>query len=382
MKSQGKVFVGISGGVDSSVSAALLKQAGYNVTGVFIKVWQPDWLECTWREERRDAMRVAAHLDIPFVTLDLEKEYKKEVVDYMIEEYKAGRTPNPDVMCNKFVKFGGIYDWAMKQGADFVATGHYARVRVIPAKAGIQDYVPNPNLSRNTLDSRFRGNDTNEKGFLLTGKDPNKDQSYFLWTLTKQQLPHIFFPIGHLTKPEVRKLATKFKLPTAEKKDSQGLCFIGMVDMKEFLSHYIDKKDGKVLDMQGNVTGRHEGAFLFTIGERHGFIIDKKTPNDAPLFVVSKNIAENTITVSEKTTEGDLPLAKSKVILREINWNQDDIKIGVKLSARSRYREDLQEIILVDKNTVEFTHPQSTLSSGQSLVIYDGDICLGGGVIE
>src|SRR3990167_10752607 len=189
-----KVLVGLSGGVDSSVAAALLKKDGYDVTGIFIKVWQADFLPCTWREERRDAMRVAAHLDIPFLTLDLEKEYKKEVVDYMIHEYGAGRVPNPDVMCNKHVKFGAFLDFAKKQGADFVATGHYAR-------------------NEKQHDGRFH---------LLAGLDKEKDQSYFLWMLTQTELAHVLFPVGRLQKSEVRFLAKKFGLPNAEKRDSQG----------------------------------------------------------------------------------------------------------------------------------------------------------------
>ncbi len=348
-----RVFIGMSGGVDSSVSAALLKQAGYDVTGVFIKVWQPDWLECTWREERRDAMRVAAQLEIPFITLNLEKEYKKEVVDYMISEYKVGRTPNPDVMCNAHVKFGAFYDWAMRQGADFVATGHYAQINSKLAS----DYS------------------------LCAGIDSNKDQSYFLWTLKKEQLPHIIFPIGHLTKPEVRELAKKFKLPTAEKKDSQGLCFIGMIDMKEFLSHYIETKEGNVMNEKSEVIGKHQGAMFFTIGERHGFTITKKTSNDERYYVISKNIGANTITVSNKNVEGNLPQARTRVSLQEVNWNQGDAPIGKQLQARSRYREQLQNITLIDEKTVEFADPQNTISSGQSLVIYDVDVCLGGGVI-
>lgn len=347
-----RVFVGLSGGVDSSVSAALLKKAGYDVTGVFIKVWQPEWLACTWKEERRDAMRVAAHLGIPFVTLDLEKEYKEEVVDYMIAEYKAGRTPNPDVMCNKTIKFGAFYDWAMKQGADFVATGHYSLICKIDARSQLK-----------------------------VSTDINKDQTYFLWTLKQEQLKNILFPIGHLTKPDVRELAKKFKLPTAEKKDSQGICFIGMVDMKTFLSHYIDTKQGDVLDEKGKIIGVHSGAVLFTIGERHGFTITKKTPNDEPYYVIAKNVEDNTIIVSNKNTKGDLPNAKSMITLKDINWNQGKVPIGKKLMARARYREHLQEIRLSDEKTVEFFRPQSTISSGQSIVVYDGDICLGGGVI-
>ena len=352
-KTKGRVFVGMSGGVDSSVSAALLKKAGYDVTGVFIKVWQPEWLEgtstCTWREDRLDAMRVAVKLGIPFITIDLEKEYKKEVVDYMISEYKAGRTPNPDVMCNRFVKFGGFYDWAMKQGADFVATGHYCQIK---------------------------------DGQLAMADDANKDQSYFLWTIKSAQIPHILFPVGNIEKPEVRKLAKKFDLPTAEKKDSQGLCFIGKIDVKEFLSHYIPQKKGDVLNEQGKVIGYHDGAFFYTIGERHGFIITKKTPTDEPYYVVSKDIKKNTITVSHKNKGGELLGAKKQVKLENLNWiNRKAPEPGKTLLARSRYRQGLEKI-RIDNNIVTFLKPQSTISPGQSLVIYDGKVCLGGGIIS
>ena len=352
-----RVFVGMSGGVDSSVSAVLLKKDGYDVTGVFIKVWQPDWLMCTWREDRRDAMRVAACLDIPFVTLDLEKEYKKDVVDYMISEYKVGRTPNPDVMCNRYVKFGGFFSWAMGQGADYVATGHYAQV-----------------LKRlsNVLDDRFK---------LVVSTDKNKDQTYFLWTLTQDQLSKTLFPVGDLEKLEVRKLARKFRLPNAEKKDSQGLCFIGKIDVKEFLSHYITPKKGVVLDIHGQTVGKHNGAFFYTIGERHGFLITKKTSDDKPLYVVAKNIAANTITVSHKTADGELPSVKTEIILKDMNWNQDIVPMNKNLQVRSRYRESLQDARLSGSDAVIFKKPQSTLSSGQSLVVYDGEVCLGGGII-
>lgn len=338
----------MSGGVDSSVSAALLKKAGYDVTGVFIKVWQPDWITCTWKEDRLDAMRVAAKLEIPFITLDLEKEYKEEVVDYMIREYKAGRTPNPDVMCNRFVKFGGFFNWAMKQGADFVATGHYAQIK---------------------------------GGKLIAGEDSNKDQTYFLWTLTQEQISKTLFPVGNIEKPEVRKLAKKFNLPNAEKKDSQGLCFIGKIDIKDFLSHYMESKKGNVLNEKGEVIGEHDGAFFFTIGERHGFTITEKTPHDEPYYVISKDIEKNTITVANKNVEGNLPNGISKITLTEVNWNQGEALTGKKLTGRTRYRAELQEITFTDEKTVTFSTPQSTISPGQSLVIYDGNVCLGGGVI-
>jgi tRNA-specific 2-thiouridylase len=339
-----KVYIGMSGGVDSSVSAALLKKEGYKVIGVFIKVWQPEWINCTWKEDRLDAMRVAARLDIPFITLNLEKEYKEEVVDYMIDEYRRGRTPNPDVMCNRSVKFGGFYNWAMKQGADFVATGHYV---------------------------------ISKDGQLIAGKDKNKDQSYFLWTLTKEQIAKTLFPVGNIEKPEARRLAKKFNLPNAEKKDSQGLCFIGKIDVKDFLSHYIESKKGNVLNESGEIIGEHDGAFFFTIGERHGYTITKKTPNDEPYYIVSKDIINNTITVANKINNG-----KTSITLSNINWNQGKAIINRNLKARSRYRAPLQGIKFINENTVEFKEPQATLSSGQSLVLYDGDVCLGGGIID
>lgn len=345
----GKVYVGMSGGVDSSVSASILKQNGFDVVGVFIKVWQPDWINCTWKEDRIDAMRVAAALDIPFITLDLEKEYKQGVVDYMIDEYKKGRTPNPDVMCNRYVKFGGFYDWAMKNGADFVATGHYAQV----------------------ID-----------GNLVAGNDKNKDQTYFLWTLTKKQLSKTIFPVGNMEKTQVRKLAKDFDLPNAEKKDSQGLCFIGKIDIKEFLSHYIKPKIGNVLDENGKTIGEHNGAFFFTIGERHGFNLNIKTPNDKPYYVISKDIEKNTITVANKDENGSLPNNINTIKLSNINWNQGHPIINKTLLARSRYRDSLERIKFIDENTVVFEKPQYTLSEGQSLVFYDKDICLGGGIIE
>ena len=267
-----KVFVGLSGGVDSAVSATLLKKQGYEVVGVFIKTWHPDFLECNEEDERRDAMRVAAFLDIPFLTFDLADVYKKEVADYMIREYKEGRTPNPDVMCNKEVKFGTFLKKAISMGADCVATGHYARV-LSPCEGGVPE----------------------GRGGLLKGKDPSKDQSYFLWTLKQEQLERIVFPIGNLKKTEVRKLAKKFNLPVAEKKDSQGICFLGAVDLKEFLKHYIKFKKGKVCDEKGEVIGHHEGAVFYTLGERHGFTITKKKSTDGPYYIVGKDIKKNTL---------------------------------------------------------------------------------------
>lgn len=361
MKSQAnkkRVFIGMSGGVDSSVSAALLKKAGYEVTGVFIKVWQPDWLVCNWKEDRRDAMRVAAHLGISFLTLNLEKEYKQEVFDYMIREYKAGLTPNPDVMCNKSVKFGAFYNWAIGQGANFVATGHYSQIR--------QD---------------DNGSD------LIVSSDSNKDQTYFIWNLKQEQLKHILFPIGHLVKTEVRKYAKKFRLPNADKKDSQGLCFIGNIDMKEFLSHYIKTKEGNVLNIKGEVIGKHPGALLFTIGERHGFNIIKKTPNDTAYYIIGKDIENNTITVgktneTKESANNDSPI----VVILETNWINKVPIVGKEYLARTRYRQ-IPEIVTcteVTNNTASFKFMDEIkyITPGQSLVLYNDNVCLGGGVIQ
>lgn len=356
-----KVFVGMSGGVDSSVSAALLKKEGYDVTGVFIKVWQPDFLPCSWKEERRDAMRVAAHLDIPFITLDLEKEYKQGVVDHMIEEYKKGRTPNPDVMCNRHVKFGGFFDWAMSQGARYVATGHYARSCVIPAASQAGTHAS-----------------------LLKGNDDNKDQSYFLWTLSKDKLSKTLFPVGNIEKPEVRKLAAKFKLPNADKKDSQGLCFVGKVDMKEFLKHYIEEKPGDVLNVEGKVIGHHEGSLFYTLGERHGFTITEKTPDDKPYFVIAKNTEKNTITVSNDKYENEE--RHNKITIKDTNWISEIPYKEKNYQAKVRYRGKPHQVTIDIKSDTEaeiiFPDSADIIASGQSIVIYDDEICIGGGIVK
>jgi tRNA-specific 2-thiouridylase len=336
--------------VDSSTSAAILKQEGYDVTGVFIKVWQPDFLPCTWKEDRLDAMRVAAHLDIPFITMDFAEEYKRDVVDYMIREYKAGRTPNPDVMCNKYIKFGAFYREARMRGADFVATGHYART---------------------------------DGAHLLTSADKEKDQSYFLWTLSGAELSHIFFPVGGYEKKDVRVLAEKFKLPTAKKKDSQGLCFVGKLDMKDFLKEFIPPKEGQVLSESGEVVGRHEGAWFYTIGQRHGFDIFQKTPAEEKMYVVAKNVRENTITVSPRKMDEESG-AVSEVVLEETNWIAGAPEEGKTYTAQTRYHGTAHEctVSIKDGETkVVFSKPHMA-PSGQSLVLYDGDICLGGGIIR
>lgn len=342
-----RVFVGVSGGVDSSVSALLVKLYGYEVTGVFIKTWQPDWVECTWRDERRDAMRVCAHLEIPFLELDLEKEYKQGVADYMIREYRAGRTPNPDVMCNREVKFGGFLRYAIDQGIDFVATGHYAQT---------------------------------DNVHLYKGGDQAKEQSYFLWTLTGDQLQHVLFPVGHLQKKQVRLLARWFQIPTATKKDSQGVCFIGDIDMKEFLSHYISIQPGNVIDDASEIIGTHQGALFYTLGERHGFVIHKKTTNDQPYYVIQKNISDNTITVSH-----DMGVLTQDIItLVDCVWRTPIIP-DKKYSAQIRYHGIVHECTLeyIDEQRTIITFKQSEpVSPGQSVVVYDNNYCIGGGVVQ
>jgi len=352
---QQTVFVGVSGGVDSSVAALLLKQQGYNVVGAFIKTWQPDFIECTWREERRDAMRVCAHLDIPFITIDAEKEYKEKVGEYMIEEYRKGRTPNPDVMCNKEVKFGVFLQKARELGADFIATGHYARRR-----------------------------EESDQMQLLKGIDTKKDQSYFLWTLTQGQLAYILFPIGDLPKNHVRKLAKESGLFTSEKKDSQGVCFLGEIDMKEFLSHYINPAQGHVLNIFGEVIGKHNGALLFTYGERHGFEITQKGSDDKALYVVDKNIRNNTITVSSNLSDRKTFDNVQEIQIEQTVWNHP-IEFGKKYSASLRYNQEPVECTIQrgQHNTamVTFKDNQDTFSPGQSIVVYKGEQCVGGGII-
>lgn len=346
----------MSGGVDSSVSAALLLREGYDVVGVFIKVWQADFLPCTWREERREAMRAAAHLRIPFLTLDLEKEYKEGVVDYMIREYGRGRIPNPDVMCNKEVKFGAFLEFARAHGADMIATGHYARV--------------------------LRGDDG--AMHLFAGKDMNKDQSYFLWTLTQEQLSYTLFPVGDLLKSDVRALAREFGLPNAEKKDSQGLCFMGQVHMGDFLKHYLATKKGAVVDREGNVIGEHDGAMLYTIGQRHGFSTTKRTERELPYFVVAKDIADNTITVSHRDPNAKIGLMH-RVTLEDIHMINPPSS-AQRLLLRLRYRDILHPIASLEmidhsRMCVSFAEGIEWVAPGQSAVLYRDEECLGGGIV-
>ena len=359
-----KVFVGLSGGVDSAVTTALLKRAGVDVVGAFIKTWYPEWLpnNCGWREERRDAMRVAAHLNIPFVTIDLEKEYKKSVVDYMIAGYKAGRTPNPDVMCNKEVKLGAFLRKALAMGADYIATGHYAQ--------------------NQALDTRYQ---------LLAGKDNTKDQSYFLWTFTQEQLSKVIFPVGHLLKSEVRELARQFKLPVAEKRDSQGICFLGHVDTKDFLAHYIKHKSGDVLNDAGKKVGEHAGAIFYTLGQRYVPTETTSHTEGNPLYVIAKNTDRNTLTVSKNPKSPSTQFNRSGklYVLRDVNWisgSPDLVPRTKHTTANIRYHGEKHAItgigyLEVGRCEICFVEPV-LVAPGQSVVFYDGNVCLGGGVVE
>ncbi|HWO07199.1 MAG TPA: tRNA 2-thiouridine(34) synthase MnmA [Candidatus Paceibacterota bacterium] len=333
------VFVGLSGGVDSAVSAALLKSEGYNVIGAFIKIWRPEFIDCPWQEDRLDAMRVCASLQIPFKEIDLSEEYKTTVIDDMVANYARGITPNPDVLCNRNIKFGAFASWARENGADFVATGHYAR---------------------------------NIGASLYRGVDSNKDQSYFLWQLTKADLERVLFPVGGLAKPEVRAHAERLNLPVARKKDSQGLCFVGDVTMRDFLAHYVPLEKGTVLDEKGSVIGEHDGAALYTLGERHGFRVTTRSAHNDPHYVIGIDTNANTITVSPDRTKA----SRKKVTLIDTNWLHTP---QGELQAQTRYRET-PVACTVSGATVTFMEPHFA-PPGQSLVVYDGDKLVGGGII-
>ncbi len=353
MNKQQTVFVGLSGGVDSSVAALRLLKQGYNVVGVFIKVWHPDFMICNWQQERLDAMRVAAHLNIPFLTCDAEAAYRDNVATYFIDEYKAGRTPNPDVMCNQHVKFGAFLDFALRKGADFIATGHYAQ--------------------------RIDNDETVE---LHRGVDPNKDQTYFLWTLSNEQLKKSLFPVGDTPKEEIRREAAIAGIPTATKKDSQGICFLGHVDIPEFLSHYVDLQPGKVLNEAGEEIGEHQGALVYTLGQRHGFTINTHDTDRHPMFVIGRDLEANAITVGpEKIARpGGNIIKLNSTVLRS------DIAVGDKMEMQYRYRQQPIKIAIVniEKSKLELkTETETELpAAGQSCVLYRDTHCIGGGMIE
>lgn len=361
------VFVGLSGGVDSAVSAMLLKNKGFNVVGVFIKIWQPEFLECTWSADRMDAMRVAVALKIPFKEIDLSSDYKRTVVEDMIASYARGITPNPDVLCNRHIKFGSFLKFAEREGADFIATGHYAR-------------VASGNRRLSQIERGFTQKTSKTEFELLRGKDKGKDQSYFLYTLGQSDLARTLFPIGELRKNEVRELARQAGLPVAKKPDSQGLCFVGDVTMKEFLSRFMKFKKGPVLDMAGAVVGTHDGAQLYTTGQRHGFLVTRRTQSTGVHYVTDSNIKENTISVSENIADA----TRKSAVVDSMHWITDEPSFPFKAEVQTRYREvPIASSFSRDRGTitVSFKEPH-IVSPGQSLVVYQGEKCLGGGVIS
>jgi len=393
-----RVIVGLSGGVDSSVAAYLLKEQGYEVIGLFMKNWHDDSVtisnECPWLDDSNDAMLVADKLGIPFQTVDLSEQYKERIVDYMFKEYENGRTPNPDVLCNREIKFDVFMKIAMELGADYVATGHYCRKSVI-VKNGKEIYQ------------------------LLTGVDANKDQSYFLCQLSQQQLSKSLFPIGELTKPEVREIASKLDLVTAEKKDSQGLCFIGKVKLPDFLQQQLKPKEGQIVEIfkensiykgshpdfinleakleflsrkkeyhleDGKVIGKHQGAHYFTKGQRKGLAVGGHVE---PLFVIETDVKSNIIYTGEGKAHPGLYKTVLFVKNEELHWIREDLKLctdeTLKVMARIRYRQPLQMATLFKVNSglyVEFENPQSAITEGQFVAWYLKDELVGSGVIS
>lgn len=344
------VYVGMSGGVDSSVAAALLKEQGYEVVGVYMKNWSQDLPghQCPWKQDFQDAKRVATQLGIKFKMYDFEKEYRDRVVNYMVEEYSAGRTPNPDVMCNQEIKFKLFLETALEDGADFIATGHYGRV---------------------------------ENGKLLTGLDKNKDQSYFLYRVKQDALKKSLMPVGNLEKPEVRKLAKRLGLATAAKKDSQGICFVGKVGIKDFLvSELGPQEPGKIFDQNGNLLGEHEGALFYTIGQRHGLNVG----GGLPYYVVGKNIEKNEVYVT--TDLGDENLWHDDIKLTNLHWVNGAPKADTKLSIRTRYRSPLTKVKSIKRSTngnysAKLVDEIRAITPGQSAVFYEGDRVVGGGIV-
>ncbi len=381
-----KVFVMMSGGVDSSVAAADLVDQGHEVIGVFMKCWSIEQLEslgadkslygCFWEDDVTDARLVAAKLKIPFYVWDFQAEYKAGVVDYMLFEYQNGRTPNPDVMCNSIVKFGIFYQRAMELGADFVATGHYAKI------AQFSDFLEpltESEIVGNTLNSELW---TKSQKYIVRGRDSGKDQSYFLWRVKSAQIQKSLFPIGeYQSKAEVRVRAESLGLITASKPDSQGLCFIGETPLRELLLQTLGQKNGEILDESGRVLGVHPGAFLFTIGQRSGLGL-----SGGPWFVVSLDMAQNQVIVARAGQ--DESLLGTKLLAKELNWQISAAQNLTKFSCQTqiRYRQDAVDctVEILENGNIEvgFTEPIRAISPGQSIVLYHGEIMLGGGVIQ
>lgn len=353
MKEKTRVVIGMSGGVDSSVAALLLKEQGYEVIGVFMKNWDDtdEFGVCTATKDYEDVIRVCNQIGIPYYSVNFEKEYWDKVFTYFLDEYRSGRTPNPDVMCNKEIKFKAFMDYALSIGADYVATGHYAQIRR-----------------------------ENGKVELLRGVDTNKDQTYFLNQLSAEVLEKVLFPLGHLEKQEVRKIARENDLATASKKDSTGICFIGEKNFKQFLSEYLPAQPGIMQTLQGEIKGKHDGLMYYTIGQRHGLGIGGEGD---PWFVVGKDLKENILFVEQG--DSNEYLYSDALIATNLNWI-NEVSSSFTCTAKFRYRQkDSQVHVTVLENNqvrVDFKGEERAVTPGQAVVFYQGEVCLGGGIID
>lgn len=342
------VYIGLSGGVDSSVTAYLLKKQGYEVVGVYMKNWSKDLpgFECPWFEDYQDAKRVAVQLGVDFKMFDFETQYKQLVVDYMIDEYTKGRTPNPDIMCNQKIKFRLFLQACQKDGADFIATGHYAKTK---------------------------------DGKLFCAKDDNKDQTYFLYRVTNEALEKTLFPLGDLTKKEVRQIAKEQNLITATKKESMGVCFVGKVGIKDFLSNYVETSPGNIVDDNNQIVGEHDGAIFYTIGQRHGL----NAGGGRPYYVTGKDMKTNTVFVTTKLD--DAKLWTKQIELIDVHWIDRKPNNVEKLQVRLRHRGPLVQIESIvlrkDKLSLVLANEERAVTSGQSAVLYSGQEVLGGGIV-
>ena len=395
-----KISILLSGGVDSSVSALLLKENGYDLVGIHLHCFD----FCN-PQDAEDARKVAEILNVPFYVFDLTEEFEDKVINYMIRTYEQGLTPNPDVYCNQFIKFGVFFDKALDLGYDFVASGHYARTRTNADytrtnadRNNLPGYQPDMSpgletdisgkhpgslsgnhLGKNTKSLRKSASSLRESAsiHLFTSKDKEKDQTYFLWKVEKEKFSKIIFPVGDLLKSEVRKIAKKYNLPTAEKKESMGICFVGQVKLREFLSQYLKPKEGKIIDTRGRILGTHPGYFYFTEGQRHGLNIKI---GGGPYYVAQKIPEENLIIVAK---EDDPLLYTQKIEITEVNilekeiFNKEEI-----VEVRFRHRQPLVKAkVNIEKSEVEFLEPQKMIAPGQSIVFYKDDLVLGGGII-
>lgn len=366
----------MSGGVDSSVTAALLVDAGYDVTGVYMKNWSQDLpgMRCPWAEDLADAKRVAVKLGIDLKVYDFETDYRDKVVEYMLEEYKAGRTPNPDIMCNQEVKFKLFLETALADGADMIATGHYARV-ANNESFKLDQYLKNTYPEYQTIEDEDLQNE------LLQANDVKKDQTYFLYRVTGEAMSKTLFPLGGFSKPEVRKIAESKNLITAHKKDSVGVCFVGQVGMEEFLSEYIETSPGKIIEKETDKTlGWHNGALFYTIGQRHGLDIG----GGLPFYVIEKDIEKNIVYVSRNLEQKDL--WTKKINLKDVHWINNAPVIGQTYQIRTRHQAPLikAKLVSLDNKNLSLLADEElrAVTAGQSVVIYDERICLGGGIVK